>query len=248
MESDEYLRKISENTSMRPSYQVVLTGADSRLETRFNPPLIGGCKYEIALVSLETYYSFPNIDEKNNRIRVFIKKWFDISIPVGCYEIKAINKELQRQIEMKGGKNDDVILTPNLNTFKCEMNLKAGIKVDMSLPNSIGSVLGFDKKIYTEKFNTSEHPVNIMRVNSILVFCDLIGSSYLNSTQEPISFSFFPDVEPGEKIVMRPTTLIYLPIALDIIPRMTVWLTDQNKNALDLRGEKLTIKYHIKAC
>ena len=128
------------------------------------------------------------------------------------------------------------------------MTLKTGVKVDMSLPNSVGSVLGFDKKIYTEKFNTSEHTVNIMRVNSILVFCDLIGSSYLNSTQQPISYSFFPDVEPGEKIVMRPSTLIYLPISLDIIPRMTVWLTDQENNALDLRGEKLTIKYHIKAC
>ena len=78
MASEEYLKKIA----------------------RFNPPLIGWCKYEIALASLETYYSFPN----NNRIRVFIKKWFDISIPVGCYEIKSINNELQRQIEEKGGK------------------------------------------------------------------------------------------------------------------------------------------------
>ena len=76
-----------------------------------------------------------------------------------------------------------------------------------------------------------------MRVNSILVFCDLIGSSYLNSTQQPISYSFIPDVEPGEKIVMRPSTLIYLPIASDIIPRMTVWLTDQDNNPLELRGE-----------
>ena len=72
---------------------------------------------------------------------------------------------------------DSSLYYPNLNTFKC----------DMSLSNSIGSVLGFDKKIWTEKFNTSEHTVNIMRVNSILVFYDLIGSSYLNSTQQPIS-------------------------------------------------------------
>ena len=151
MASEEYLKKISKNTSMRPSYQVVLTGTDSRLETKFEPPLIGGCKYEIALVSLETYYSFPNIDEKNNRIKVFIKDWIDISIPIGCYEIKAINKELQRQIKEKGGKNDDVTLSPNLNTFKCEITLKADIKVDMSLSNSIGSVLGFDKKCIYRK-------------------------------------------------------------------------------------------------
>ena len=69
MASEEYLRKIAMHTSLKPSYQVVLTGTDSRLETRFIPPLNfhAGCKYEIALVSLETYYSFPNIDQKNNK-------------------------------------------------------------------------------------------------------------------------------------------------------------------------------------
>ena len=245
---EEYMKKIAENTSIRQTYQVVLTGKDSRLEAKFIPPLIGGCKYEIALVSLETYYSFPNVDEKNNKIRVFTKKWVEIIIPVGCYELKAINKELQRQVVQKGGTKDDVTLSPNLNTFKCEMTLGDGIKVDMTGPDSLRTILGFDKKMYTEKFNISEHTVNIVRVNSILVYCSLIGSSYLNSTQQPISYSFYPDVEPGEKIVMRPTTLIYLPVALDIIPQMTAWLTDQDNNPLDLRGEKLTLKFHIRAC
>ena len=87
-----------------------------------------------------------------------------------------------------------------------------------------------------------------MRVNSILVFRDLIGSSYLNQSQEPITYSFFPDVSPEEKIVEQVNPLIYLPITLDIIPQMTAWLMDQDKRPLDLRGAKLTLKFHIHTC
>ena len=245
---EKYLKEIAENTSSRPSFQVVLTGNDSRLRSIFIPPLTAGCRYEIALVSLETYYSFPNIDERNNRIKVFSKKWIEVIIPTGCYELKAINNEVKRQVVDKGGKKDDITLSPNLNTFKCEMTLGVGIKVDFTESNSLRTVLGFEPEIYTKKLNISQHTVNIMRVNSILVCCDLIGSSYINGRQQPISFTFFPDVEPGEKIVMRPKILIYLPITLDIIPQMTVWLTDQDNTALDIRGEKLTIKYHIRSC
>ena len=248
---EEYLKKIVENTALRRSFQVILSGNDSRLSTSFIPALEfeDACSYEIALASLETYYSFPNIDEGNNRILVYLKKkWLCFHIPVGCYELKAIDNELQRQIVRAGGAKDDVKLSPNLNTFKCEMLLNEGVQVDFCGSNSIRTVLGFEAKIYTERFNTSEKMVNIMRVNSILVFCDLIGASYLNSSQEPISYSFFPDVSPGEKIVMHPTTLIYLPVSLDVIPQMTAWLTDQDKKPLDLRGEKLTLKFHIRTC
>ena len=248
MEKD-YLKKIAENTSLRPTFQVVLTGIGSRLQTTFIPALTAGCKYEIALVSLESYYSFPNIQNSNNRLKVLIKnKWENIIIPVGCYELRDINDEVQRQIiEKKGGK-DDITLTPNLNTFKCIMTLGAGVQVDMREDNSIRTVLGFDAKIYTEKRNVSQHTVNIMRVNSILVHCNLIGSSYLNGTPLPISYSFFPNSLPGEKIIEKPMTLIYLPVSLDVIPQMTAWLTDQDNEPIDLRGEKLTLKFHIRAC
>ena len=37
--------------SLHPSFQIVLTGTNARLETKFSPPLNfhAGCKYEIAL-------------------------------------------------------------------------------------------------------------------------------------------------------------------------------------------------------
>jgi len=150
----ELLEKIAENTSLRPTFQIVLTGVGSRLETTFIPPLDFhvGCKYEIALASLETYYSFPNIDASNNSLKVLIDtgKWVEIVIPIGSYELSDINQECQRQIVEKGGKKDDVQFTPNLNTLKCIMTLKEGIEVDMRGEKSIRSVLGYEGKVYKD--------------------------------------------------------------------------------------------------
>ena len=42
--------------------------------------------------------------------------------------------------------------------------------------------------------------------------------------------------------------VIYLPVTLNVISQMTCWLTDQQGKALDLRGEEVTITFHIKAC
>ena len=49
------------------------------------------------------------------------------------------------------------------------MVLGEGIKVDMTEPNSICTVLAFEAEVYTKKINISQHTVNIMRVNSLLV-------------------------------------------------------------------------------
>ena len=85
-----------------------------------------------------------------------------------------------------------------------------------------------------------------MRVNSIFVHTDVIGSAYVNGLQSPVIYSFFPDIPPGGKIIIQPSVLIYLPISLSVISRLTSWLTDQKNQALNLRGEELTIKYHLR--
>ena len=87
-----------------------------------------------------------------------------------------------------------------------------------------------------------------MSVNSILVNCDIIDASRVNGIEAPVIYNFFPNVSPGEKIVEEPKNLIYVPITLGIISQMTCWLTDQDKSDLDLRGEELTISFHLKSC
>ena len=231
------------------SFYIIQSGKNSRIETTFVPSLELEGSYEIAVQSIETYYSFPNIDKKNNKIRVSLDNgtsWKDLEFAVGCYEHDDINEELQRMLVVVGGKKDDVILKPNRNTFQTIMSIAGNVQVDFKIPNSIRKVLGFDEKLYKSGRHLSEHTVDIMRVNSIFVHTDVIGSAYVNGSQTPVIYSFFPDIPPGGKIIVQPRVLIYLPISLSVISRLTSWLTDQDNQELNLRGEELTIKYHLR--
>ena len=252
---EEHLQKLVEHAEPKPRYNIIVTGSTSKLQTVFSPPLVfagGSCHYEMALMRLETYYSFPNINGRNNTVHISIDKgstWKSIKIPIGCYEIKAINKVLQRLIVDAGGKADKIVLSPNNNTLKCILNIKdANYQIDFAVENSLRTVLGFNARIYKHGRFESENLVDIMSVNSILVHCDIIGASRVNGIEAPVIANFYPNAAPGDKIVYTPKNLIYVPITLNVISQMTCWVTDQNGNDLDLRGEELTITFYMKAC
>ena len=65
------LAKIAQNTDLKASLQIVVSSNKTRFIITFNPKinLDKETKYEMALVNLETYYSFPNIDTTNNYFR-----------------------------------------------------------------------------------------------------------------------------------------------------------------------------------
>ena len=56
------------NMAHKTSFQIIVSGNESKFTTRLNPALEldRDKEYEIALVNLKTYYSFPNIDKTNN--------------------------------------------------------------------------------------------------------------------------------------------------------------------------------------
>ena len=254
---EEHLRKLVEHAEPKPKSLICVSGNSSKLKTSFIPPLEfpPSYRYEMALISLETYYSFPNINTLNNHVKISVdegKTWLDVYIPVGCYEIKAINIELQRFImQQTGDKKAEkrIILSPNPNTLRCMLEvLDVKCQVDFNVDNSLCTVLGFDRKVYKVGRHESEHIVNILSVNSILVHCDVIESSRLNGIEAPVIYTFFPDASPGDKIISIPRHLIYIPLTLNIISHMTCFVTDQNGKELDLQGEELTLTFHLKAC
>ena len=123
----------------------------------------------------------------------------------------------------------------------------AKCKVSFDAPNPLASVLGFKQNIvYGVGHHASENLVNIMRVNSILVHFNIIHSSYMPGTQAPVAYNFFPNVDPGQKILEASHNLIYLSVTVDVISTLSVWLTDQHEELLDLRREELTIRFHLR--
>ena len=254
---EENISKLVEYATPGEEHYLIVSGSGSRLRTNYNPPMVfesSGVGYEISLLRLETYFSFPNIASSNNAVRISIdhgKKWYDIMIPTGCYDIDSINTVVQRMLMTEYGekeKEKHVILSANKNTLKCILEIRdASTIVDFKVDNSLRSVLGFKEQKYSgvNRYE-SENIVNILNVNSILVHCDIVGASRLNGIEAPVIYNFFPDVSPGEKIVSQPKHLIYIPLTMNVIPSMTSWLTDQNSRELDLRGEELTLTFHVR--
>ena len=88
----DLLKQIVKNMAHKTAFQIIVSGNESKFTTRLNLALEldRDKEYEIALVNLETYYSFPNIDETNN---VFVyspdngNSWVKIKILEGSYEI-----------------------------------------------------------------------------------------------------------------------------------------------------------------
>ena len=142
-----------------------------------------------------------------------------------------------------------IVLSPNSNTLRCMLEvLDVKCQVDFDVDDSLCTVLGFDRKVYKVGQHESENIVNILSVNCILVHCDVIESSRLNGIEASVIYTFFPDAAPGDKIISIQRHLIYIPLTLIVISRMTCWVTDQNGKELDLQGEELTLTFNLKAC
>ena len=99
----ELLENISENTEPKDSCYIVCRGNDSKIRTIFSPALKGkGC--EIAVVGLSTYYSYPNITEKNNRLDILYHEhgshvvMVAVELEIGCYEIKDLNAGIRKHM------------------------------------------------------------------------------------------------------------------------------------------------------
>ena len=97
-----------------------------------------------------------------------------------------------------------------------------------------------------EGFHESENVVNILTINSILVNIDIMSGSYVNGATKSTIYSFLPKVSPRYKIIESPVNLVYLPVTLDTIDNLNVSIMDQDNHLLNLRNEKLTIRFHIR--
>ena len=243
----------------------IMTSNSTDFITSYSPTIMldSNKNYEAALISLDTYHSFPNIvsddnDPKTIENNIFKysnddgKTWKTITLDTGSYELSAINSEIQRQMIENGDfdvENNSfyINITTNISTLKSVIEItNDNYKVYFGVESSIGPVLGFGPTILSSGYNISPNIVDIMKVNSILVNIDIIEGSYVNGSNSPTIYSFYPNVAPGYKIIERPTTIIYYPVSNYNIRTMRVWLTDQDGNSVDLRGEMLAVRVALR--
>lgn len=235
------------------SITLTVTGYSSSLSAYFHPEieLDQRYSYSCCLLDFYTYNSIPNVHENNNKFYYKsneIQTEFEvIEIPTGSYEIYEIIDFITKKIQKQYLTHTGVVrfeLFANKNTMKCE--LKSEFMIDFSRNDSIGSVLGFDKRIFHKGRHISSNVINIQPVNSIRLDCDFTSGSFHNGTNTHTIYEFSPSVDPGYKINEQPAHLIYLPVIKRSISTLNISIVDQDGKFIDFRGEQITCRFHIK--
>jgi len=243
------LKTIAKLLSKKSDYSLVLSGNKSDFTTSLYPPLqFESKKWVVGLLNIDTAYSFPNITTNNNIFTYSIDSgatWKTITLPVGCYEITAINDTIKSLMLTNGDSGIDI--QANRITLGCDVRITpATYQVDFTVANSIAPTLGFNSQILSTGSNSSQNIAKVSSVNSVIVNCSIIGNSYLKGSNFPVLYSFSPNVSPGRKISKEPKNVVYLPLTTDYIPTIRIWLTDQDGNILDFRGEEITCRLNFR--
>lgn len=228
-------------TTTTTAATLAITGNTSNFNVDYFPPLELSGDFECALVDFQTYNSIPNVDERNNLFHLGNKV---IEIPTGSYEINDI-AEYINNILAKLYKNVQIVLLANNITLKS--SISSSDVIYFNRDRSIGGLLGFSKReLPANVIHTSDLIVNIVKVITIRVECNIISGSYSNSTRSHILHEFSPTVAPGYKMVEVPRNLIYLPVNVKTISSLTVKIIDQDGDLINFRGETISIRVHLR--
>lgn len=227
------------------SLTFAFSGTEPILSADFFPPveLESSYAYEVGLLSFESYNSIPNVDESNNKFHYGGKGKF-IAIPEGTYEVAAIATYLKEQFA-KVEPNYFLKLDTNNNTL--QTTIKANFPIDLTPKDSIGRLLGFEAvKVEPNRSLSSVGVVDIFRVNSVQVECNIATGSFINGEPAHTLYQFFPAVAAGFKLVEEPSPVIYLPTTSRTISNITLRVTDQAGRLINFRGERITLRLHLR--
>jgi hypothetical protein len=223
------------------SLTLTVTKHSSELCNTFFPPVpLNDGKYEIGLLSFDTYNSIPNIDETNDAF--YFGDGQVAHIPAGTYEVDAIFKYMQERIhEFK----HVFVYNSNLNTFKT--SIKCSVDIDFTKANSVGSLLGFHSRVLKANIeHTSDAIVDIFGVNIIDIQCNISSGSYTNGVPSRSLYAFSSKVGAGFKIHEVPTDVIYLPVDVELLEHLYLKVVDQAGKLVNFRNERITVRLHIR--
>lgn len=219
-----------------------LNNYSSVLEAKYYPPLdISDGNYEMGVLKFKSNFKIPNVSKelKNNTLTIIKNgKFVTFIIEDGTYSVNHIKDILEEKI------GDGFVITPNTNTFKCEIESPYSIFID---DTSILILLGFNKQTTeANKKYISDNEVDIFKVKSINIHCPLAIGQYVNSKHTDIIYDFYIKVNPGYDIIEEPKNLDYYPLTgRNFIDHIRLELRDQYGELIDFRGEYIEVQLKI---
>ena len=177
------LEQIAFNTRPKiEEHMLIVMDKSTHEEHLFQPLQTNNKKFKIAVTFLSAYNGIFNVTSDNNKF-YFTKSITDdeyyimIAIPPGAYEIESLDDEIRRIII-----NDEHFteakypfkIKPNFSTLGSIIEISnEESAISFKPSDSIGSLLGFNKRTIYEEYNLSDNPVDILSFENIFIETDI---------------------------------------------------------------------------
>ena len=246
------------NTRPKIEEHTLIIMDNSTYEEHLSQPLQTNNKqFKIAIMFLSAYNGIFNVTNLNKNF-YFTKSISDdnhfmqTTIPLGAYEIESLNDEMKRIISDENHfteGNYPFKIKPNFTTLgsiveKIDPEVAISFKPDAS----IGSLLGFNKRIIHEEQNLSDNPVDILSFDNIFIETDIAQGMIFKGRRSGIIQNFTMDVDPGYKYIekFRGGISWYMLKTMDFISSINFKLKNENVEIVSFNGQPLTLRLSIK--
>ena len=175
-----------------------------------------------------------------------------ISIPPGAYEIESLNDEIKRIIIKDEHFTEDTYpfaIKPNFSTLGSIVEISnEESAISFKASDSIGSLLGFNKRAIYEEYNLSDNPVDILSFDNIFIETNIAQGMIFKGKRSGIIFNFTMDVNPGYKYIHKFHGGVqwYMMESKDIISSICFKLKNENGNLVSFNAQSVNFRLSIK--
>ena len=252
------LEQIAFNTRPKIEEHMLIIMDKSTHEEHLSQPLQTNNKqFKIAVTFLSAYNGIFNVRSGNNKF-YFTKSITDDNhyimkiIPPGAYEIESLNYEIKRIIINDGHFTEDTypfVIKPNFSTLRSIIEISnEESAISFKASDSIGSLLGFNKKTLYDEYNLSDNPVDILSFDNIFIETDIAQGMIFNGRRSGTIHNFTMDVDPGYKYIekFRGGISWYMLKTTDFISSINFKLKNENNELVSFNGQSVTFRLSIK--
>ncbi len=226
-----------------------------------NPLNFNDANYEVAMYNASVIFAWPSISSnlKNDTLR-YVNGAGTLrveTIPAGQYTVQSINDQLHAFMIANGDEIAPgvfgISIFANFSTGRIEIVVTDGtlFEFDMTV-GDLNLLLGFGKVVLAAQAgpHVGTELANINNnVLSLLVSTDIVSGSFLNENSAGVLATIPINAGPHEEIQFNPSNLIWLPMELKKIQRITMTLSDQSGRSfpiIDMQGEEVSYSIIIR--
>ena len=252
------LEQIAFNTRPKiEEHMLIIMDKSNHEKHLFQPLQTNNKQFKIAVTFLSAYNSIFNVTNSNNKF-YFTKSITDddhyimITIPQGAYEIESLDNEIKRIIiddEHFTSENYPFKKRPNFSTLGSIIEISNEESAISFRPDdSIGSLLGFNKRTIYEEYNLSDNPVDIISFDNIFIECDIAQGMIFRGKRSGIIFNFVMDVDPGYRFIHKFHGGVqwYMLETKDFISSINFKLKNENGELVSFNGQSVSFRLSIK--